>query len=129
METNEISLRVGDYIQFPLIGEAININRQKDAIDRILKPGTRNRYNSTIPEAANPNLSNFLFDPRYAAETISDIAAVKEQIKEHQIESNMNDRQREAVAKAIEAQDIAFIQGPPGTGKQQLLQRLSGKKF
>lgn len=121
LETNEISLRVGDYIQFPLIGEAININRQKDAIDRILKPGTRNRYNSTIPEAANPNLSNFLFDPRYAAETISDIAAVKEQIKEHQIESNMNDRQREAVAKAIEAQDIAFIQGPPGTGKTTVI--------
>lgn len=66
-------------------------------------------------------MSNFLFDPRYAAETISDIAAVKEQIKEHQIESNMNDRQREAVAKAIEAQDIAFIQGPPGTGKTTVI--------
>lgn len=121
LNTKEIVLSAGDYIQFPLIGESANIRRQKDAIDRILKPGTRNRYGKIIPSPANPNLSNFLFDPRYASETISDIEMVKEQIKERQIESNMNDKQREAVAKAIEAQDIAFIQGPPGTGKTTVI--------
>ena len=121
LETAEISIQENDYIQFPLLGEAINIARQKDAIDRILKPGTKNRYGKIIPSATNPNLSNFLFDPRYASETISDIEVVKEQIKERQIESNMNEKQREAVAKAIEAQDIAFIQGPPGTGKTTVI--------
>ena len=121
LETAEISIQENDYIQFPLLGEAINIARQKDAIDRILKPGTKNRYGKIIPSATNPNLSNFLFDPRYASETVSDIEVVKEQIKERQIESNMNEKQREAVAKAIEAQDIAFIQGPPGTGKTTVI--------
>lgn len=121
LENAEISIQNNDYIQFPLLGEAINIARQKDAMDRILKPGTKNKYGKIIPSAANPNLSNFLFDPRYASETVSDIEAVKEHIKERQIESNMNERQREAVAKAIEAQDIAFIQGPPGTGKTTVI--------
>lgn len=121
LEAAEISIKENDYIQFPLLGEAANIARQKDAIDRILKPGTINRYGKIISRATNPNLSNFLFDPRYASETESDIEMIKEQIKEHQIESNMNEKQREAVAKAIEAQDIAFIQGPPGTGKTTVI--------
>ena len=121
LENAEISIQHNDYIQFPLLGEAINIARQKEAMERILKPGTKNKYGKIIPSAANPNLSNFLFDPRYASETVSDIEAVKEHIKKRQIESNMNERQREAVAKAIEAKDIAFIQGPPGTGKTTVI--------
>ncbi|MCD8290148.1 MAG: AAA domain-containing protein [Prevotella sp.] len=121
LDSKEISIGVGDYIQFPLIGEAINIARQKDAIDRILKPGSKNRYGKTISYATNPNLSNFLFDPRYAAETDSDIESVKAEVKERKIEDNMNERQCEAVAKAIEAKDMAFIQGPPGTGKTTVI--------
>ena len=121
LDSKEISIEVGDYIQFPLIGEAINIARQKDAIDRILKPGSKNRFGKTIPYATNPNLSNFLFDPRYASETVSDIESVKNIVNERKIEANMNDRQCEAVAKAIEATDIAFIQGPPGTGKTTVI--------
>jgi superfamily I DNA and/or RNA helicase len=121
VKDKDISIKVGDYIQFPLIGESVNVLRQKEAMDRILTPGIKNRYYKVIPPATNPNLSNFLFDPRYAKETESDIEAVKAQIRERQIESNMNDRQCEAVAKAIEAQDIAFIQGPPGTGKTTVI--------
>lgn len=121
LENKEISIGSKDYIQFPLRGEATNNTRQKDAMDRILKPGVKGRHGKTVPSATNPNLSNFLFDPRYATETESDIEEVKSQIKEHQIEANMNERQREAVAKAIEAEDIAFIQGPPGTGKTTVI--------
>lgn len=121
LNSKEISIGVGDYIQFPLIGEAINIARQKDAIDRILKPGSKNRYGKIVPYATNRNLSNFLFDPRYAAETVSDLESVKAIVNERKIESNMNERQCEAVAKAIEATDIAFIQGPPGTGKTTVI--------
>ena len=121
LEDKDVSIKVGDYIKFPLKGESENVSRQKEAMDRILTPGIKNRYYKVIPPATNPNLSNFLFDPRYAKETESDIEAVKVQIRERQIESNMNDRQCEAVAKAIEAQDIAFIQGPPGTGKTTVI--------
>ena len=121
LEDKEASLSVGDYIQFPLVGEAMNIIRQKDAMDRILKPGTTNRYYKKIPFATNPNLSNFLFDPRYAREIETDINQVKTVVRSRQIESNMNDKQCEAVAKAIEAPDIAFIQGPPGTGKTTVI--------
>ncbi len=121
LDLKDISIKAGDYIQFPLIGESMNVSRQKEAMDRILTPGIKNRYYKVIPPAINPNLSNFLFDPRYAKETDSDIEAVKVLIRERQIESNMNDRQCEAVAKAIEAQDIALIQGPPGTGKTTVI--------
>jgi superfamily I DNA and/or RNA helicase len=121
IEDKDVSIKVGDYIQFPLIGESMNVLRQKEAMDRILTPGIKNRYNKVIPPATNPNLSNFLFDPRYAKETECDIEMVKAKIRERQIESNMNDRQCEAVAKTIEAQDIAFIQGPPGTGKTTVI--------
>lgn len=121
LEDKGASLSVGDYIQFPLVGEAMNVIRQKDAMDRILKPGTNNRYYKTIPYATNRNLSNFLFDPRYAREIESDINQVMAVVRSRQIESNMNDKQCEAVAKAIEAQDIAFIQGPPGTGKTTVI--------
>jgi superfamily I DNA and/or RNA helicase len=121
LEDKDVTIKAGDYIQFPLIGESMNVLRQKEAMDRILTPGVKNRYYKVIPPAINPNLSNFLFDPRYAKETESNIEAVKVQIRERQIESNMNDRQCEAVAKAIEAQDIAFIQGPPGTGKTTVI--------
>ena len=121
LDSKEVSIGVGDYVQFPFVGESINIARQKDAIDRILKPGSINRYGKVIPYATNPNLSNFLFDPRYATETVSDIESVKAIVNERKIENNMNERQCEAVAKAIEATDIAFIQGPPGTGKTTVI--------
>ena len=121
LSLKEISIGVGDYIQFPLIGEATNHARQKDAIDRILRPGSKNRFGKIVPYATNPNLSNFLFDPRYATEIDSDIEAVKALIDERKIENNMNERQCEAVARAIEATDIAFIQGPPGTGKTTVI--------
>lgn len=126
--TKEISIKKDDYVRFPLIGESTNIARQKDAMDRILKPGTKNRYGKVIPRATNPKLSDFLFDPRYASETLTDIEKTKEQIKERQIESNMNEKQREAVAKAIEAQDIALIQGPPGTGKTTVIAEIIWQK-
>ena len=33
----------------------------------------------------------------------------------------LNDKQLEAVAKAVSAPDIAIIQGPPGTGKTTVI--------
>lgn len=70
---------------------------------------------------ANRNLPNFLFDPRYADDTEADIDEEKAKIANTVIEKGLNDKQLEAVTKAILANDMAFIQGPPGTGKTTVI--------
>lgn len=46
---------------------------------------------------------------------------LKKRITETKIEKFLNDKQLEAVAKAVSAPDIAIIQGPPGTGKTTVI--------
>ena len=60
MRNNEFRISVGDYIQFPAMGETIELMRQSVAMNRILKPV--NKYNQS---PINPNLPNFIFDPKY----------------------------------------------------------------
>ena len=74
-----------------------------------------------IPAPANPRLCDFLFDPRYAGEFDENLEEVKKRITETKIEKFLNDKQLEAVAKAVSAPDIAIIQGPPGTGKTTVI--------
>ena len=47
--------------------------------------------------------------------------AIKKRITETKIENYLNEKQLEAVAKAVSAPDIAIIQGPPGTGKTTVI--------
>ena len=115
MRSNEFRISHGDYIQFPAVGEAIELMRQRVAMNRILKPA--NKYNQS---PINPNLPTFIFDPQYASETIVNIEKVKEDIREHNI-GNLNEKQLEAVAKSVLAKDLALVQGPPGTGKTTVI--------
>lgn len=108
-------IKSGDYIQFPAIGETMELRRQSNAMNRILKP--ESRYNH---RPINPNLPNFIFDPKYASETVANIAEAMEDIRAHKI-SNLNEKQLEAVTKSLLANDIALIQGPPGTGKTTVI--------
>ena len=84
-------------------------------MNRILKPA--NKYNLS---PINPNLPNFIFDPKYAAETVVNIEETKEDIRAHKI-GNLNEKQLEAVTKSVLAKDLALIQGPPGTGKTTVI--------
>lgn len=115
MRSNEFRISAGDYIQFPAMGETIELTRQSVAMNRILNPV--NKYNQS---PINPNLPNFIFDPKYASETVVNIEEVKEDIRAHKI-GNLNEKQLEAVTKSVLAKDLALIQGPPGTGKTTVI--------
>lgn len=115
LSTKNFAIRTGDYIQFPAIGETMELRRQSNAMNRILRP--ESRYN---PRPINHNLPNFIFDPKYAAETVADIVDAIEDVRAHKI-GNLNEKQLEAVTKSILANDIALIQGPPGTGKTTVI--------
>lgn len=115
MEDGGLQIRMGDYIQFPAIGEAMELQRQRIAMNRILKPA--NQYN---PLPINPELPCFIFDPKYASETVVKIDEAKEDIRAHKL-GNLNEKQLEAVTKSVLAKDLALIQGPPGTGKTTVI--------
>lgn len=115
LSSKELKIVAGDYIQFPAMGETMELMRQSKAMNRILKP--ESKYNH---RPINPNLPNFIFDPKYAGETVVDLNAAMEDIRSHKI-GNLNDRQLEAVAKSVLAKDLALIQGPPGTGKTTVI--------
>ena len=115
LSSKELKIVAGDYIQFPAIGETMELMRQSKAMNRILKP--ESKYNH---RPINPNLPNFIFDPKYASETVVDINTAMEDIRTHKI-GNLNEKQLEAVAKSVLAKDLALIQGPPGTGKTTVI--------
>ena len=115
LSSKELKIVAGDYIQFPAMGETMELMRQKKAMNRILKP--ESKYNH---RPINPNLSNFIFDPKYAEETVVDLRMAMEDIRSHKI-GDLNDRQLEAVTKSVLAKDLALIQGPPGTGKTTVI--------
>ena len=129
MEENSAQLKVsnfihvGDYLQFPMIGKSSELRRLSDSMLRISRPGELypKQKIRRIPAPANPRLSDFLFDPRYAGEFEEDLEEVKKRISENKIEKFLNEKQLEAVAKAVAAPDIAIIQGPPGTGKTTVI--------
>lgn len=119
IESGEVKLS-GGYLQFPVVGSSMELSRQKNAMDKITNPGgMRGHWQIGFP--ANRNLPNFLFDPRYADDTELDIMEEKAKIANSVIEKGLNEKQLEAVTKAVLAKDMAFIQGPPGTGKTTVI--------
>lgn len=116
-------IHVGDYLQFPMVGKSSELQRLADSMLRITNPNQFYPHSKTkrIPAPANPRLCDFLFDPRYAGEFDENLEEVKKRITETKIEKFLNDKQLEAVAKAVSAPDIAIIQGPPGTGKTTVI--------
>lgn len=115
--SGDLHIEKGDYIQFPAMGEAMELLRQSRAMNRILRPASK--YNR---KPINENLQNFIFDPKYAGETKVSIDDAVEDIKKNCISKpTPNDRQIEAVAKSVLANDLALIQGPPGTGKTTVI--------
>lgn len=119
-------IKIGDYIQFPLSGASAELSRQQESMYRITQPNTRveiQGYIKKVNAPANPLLSQFLFDPRYAGDpvrNIDDLITEMEKPGNH-IEDRMNKNQKRAVATAVAAPDFAIIQGPPGTGKTTVI--------
>jgi hypothetical protein len=119
-------IHIGDYIQFPLSGESVELSRQQESMYRITQPNTTvkiQEFYKKVSSPANPLLSQFLFDPRYARDPMEDIQELIANIDKpgNHIESRMNENQKKAVATAVAAPDFAIIQGPPGTGKTTVI--------
>lgn len=117
IDSGELHITKGDYIQFPAMGEVMELLRQRIAMNRILRPASKFNH-----RPINENLKSFIFDPKYAAETVVNINDVVEEIKKNCISKPIpNDRQIESIAKSLLAEDLALIQGPPGTGKTTVI--------
>lgn len=106
-----IALDAGD-----LTGEIEKVNRLRDSFYRITEH----------PELlANPKLASYLFDASNATPLEEEVVAARiENIKKTQLNANLNQSQVSAIAKAVEAKDLALIQGPPGTGKSTAIAEL-----
>lgn len=74
----------------------------------------------------NPRFAVYLFDASKAKPIKRDrIEERKEAINDTRLNKDLNEWQVEAIAKAVEARDIALIQGPPGTGKSTAIAELA----
>lgn len=98
--------------------EYANIRRMETAMEKIVHPGQKYGY------PANVHLSKFIFDSSLVEESQEEYAAIQEKIIQNCQEKRLNDRQLEAVTKAILAPDLAIIQGPPGTGKTTVISEI-----
>lgn len=99
-----------------MTGEIEKVNRLRDSFDRITEH----------PEdLVNPQLASYLFDASKATKLEDEVIEQRvEQIKKYQLNESLNKSQIQAIAKAVEAKDLAIIQGPPGTGKSTAIAEL-----
>ena len=99
-----------------MTGEIEKINRLRDSFDRITEH----------PESlSNPRLSSYLFDASKASSISNErIEQTIDEIAKFQLNHSLNPSQISAIAKAVEAEDLALIQGPPGTGKSTAIAEL-----
>lgn len=99
-----------------LTGDSEKVNRLQESFDFITE---------NFEQLRNPMLASYLFDASKA--TPADEKKVKERIghiEANQLNTHLNEWQIEAIAKAVEARDLAVIQGPPGTGKSTAIAEL-----
>jgi superfamily I DNA and/or RNA helicase/predicted RNA-binding protein with RPS1 domain len=97
-------------------GDSEKVNRLRESFDFITENPDQLR---------NPKLAIYLFDASKA--TPNSEEKIKERvntINQNRLNKKLNDSQIEAIAKAVEAKDLALIQGPPGTGKSTAIAEL-----
>lgn len=99
-----------------MTGEIEKVNRLRDSFDRITEHPE---------ELVNPQLASYLFDASKATKLENEVIEKRvEQIRKCQLNESLNESQIRAIAKAVEAKDLAIIQGPPGTGKSTAIAEL-----
>lgn len=78
---------------------------------------------TTGAELVNPRLQRFIFNSAEATKTpdidqmLRKDGVVYKELCDNLLNSRVNESQKDAIIKAMYAEDIAVIQGPPGTGK------------
>lgn len=97
-------------------GDSEKINRLRESFDFITENPDQLR---------NPKLAIYLFDANKATpNSEGNITKRINIINQNRLNKNLNASQVEAIAKAVEAKDLALIQGPPGTGKSTAIAEL-----
>ena len=102
-----------------LSGDLEKMARLKESLNRIVEGR----------DIENPSLGTFIFDASKASGIKNYEESIKLEIQEigkHLLNKKIdtNYPQKEAIAKAILAPDLALIQGPPGTGKSTAIAEL-----
>lgn len=106
------------YVVYDSRAEWARVRRQEDALTQLKKGYVK-----------NPFLASYLFDPRGLRNV-----ELRSSENIQWYNDRLNDRQRDAVAKALSSDSIFLLQGPPGTGKTEVIAELtaqfvrSGKK-
>lgn len=95
-------------IRKDFIGDWVIIRRQKEALSSF-----REGY------VMNPFLATALFSPDTSGSTHMSIDDIKFYQKQ------LNEKQKEAVARALGSNGMFLIQGPPGTGKTQVIAEIA----
>ncbi len=103
-EKQKETIRNCKYIVYDNRAELAKIKRQQSALE--------NFYSGFVK---NPYLSTYLFNP----ESLQPITANYGDWKWYL--SSLNEKQKEAVRKAVSSNGIFLLQGPPGTGKTQVI--------
>lgn len=99
-----------------LAGDSEKVNRLQESFDYITE---------NYEQLPNPKLASYLFDASTATPVDEEKISTRiKLIEKNKLNSHLNQWQVEAIAKAVEAKDLAVIQGPPGTGKSTAIAEL-----
>lgn len=115
-----------DSVHANLIGDRAKLDWLQDAISK-LGTGTAIKGPNNVP--VNEKIREFIFDTskaepvfRYENTEIEETPEFKEFDKTSVLK--LNDSQKKAVLKGVEARDLCMLQGPPGTGKTTVIAEL-----
>lgn len=99
------------YVIYDSRAERARVKRQEDALNQIKKGYVK-----------NPFISSYLFDPKGLRNV-----ELRSPENIRWFNDRLNDRQRDAVAKALSSDSIFLLQGPPGTGKTEVIAELTAQ--
>jgi hypothetical protein len=115
-----------DSVHAYLIGDRAKLDWLQDAISK-LGTGAAIKGPNNVP--VNDKIREFIFDTskaepvfRYENTNIEETPEFKDFDKTAVLK--LNDSQKKAVLKGIEARDLCMLQGPPGTGKTTVIAEL-----
>lgn len=106
-EIGKVKPKVLKYDQHP---EKVKIDRQKKAL--------ANFFGGYVK---NPFLSSYLFAPQDLGDTKAELPEIEF------FSQKLNEKQKEAVRKAIASESIFLLQGPPGTGKTEVIAEIAAQ--
>lgn len=118
-----------DYVRANLMGDEVKLSWLDEAVKKL----DEKRIDSKEPnkKPVNPRLRDFIFDSSKAEPTFKleiDEEDIPELSEYKEMESrqllSLNQSQKNAVLKALYANDLCLLQGPPGTGKTTVIAEL-----